>query len=383
MEPYSTDKGKRRRKFKRQNSKVENYSNFMIFEVEVPRKVTQLYITEEEFRRNDWKYLLDSKRVLLIVKKELLKIYIWNGVRSTSSHRYSATLYAEVLKNKLSSSEFRRYKIATVDTEQTEFLKSFGLEPKDAFDRLILKVESYKAFKTYTEAYKSSKPELHKVPRYKKPMAKNYKALKIEKDVGLNESVTSFLNRLKWYDLQCIEAEQPPESNNKAEQEEKKKIDDALKIIVFGVPEKTTFIRKFLTGEYRDDLRMTIGADFSNKKIEVDGKAVTLRIWDFAAEKRFRRLLPNFVCGADGGILMYDVVDTKILKEITEVIDIIRKNAGTIPIFLTVSEVPSKEGQFADFNVKYTLTELTSEVGPKGEDAIVLLTKKILEHKHL
>jgi hypothetical protein len=201
---------------------------------------------------------------------------------------------------------------------------------------------------------------------------------KIEK--SLPQTVDS-KKTLKWYDLKHIEADQPSDRNNKVEKEEIKKHDNEFKIIVLGVPEKTAFIHKFITDDFREDLKMTIGADFSIKKLEIDSRTVTLRIWDFAAEERFRVSLPNFVSGADGGILMYDVVDTKILKEISEVIDIIRKYAGTIPIFLTVSEVPSKERQFAYFNKKYTLTELTSEVGPKGEYAFEFLTKKILERK--
>ena len=185
----------------------------------------------------------------------------------------------------------------------------------------------------------------------------------------------------KWYELRSIEANQFPVRHSKMEQEEKKSHDYEFKIIMLGVPEKTAFIHKFITGVYSEDVRMTTGIDFSIKNFEVDGKMVKIQILDFAAEERFRFLLPKFVSDADGGILMYDVVDTKVLTEISEIIDIIRKNAGTIPLFLGASEVPPKEGQFADFTKKYTLAEITSEIGTKGEHAFELLTKKILEYK--
>lgn len=188
---------------------------------------------------------------------------------------------------------------------------------------------------------------------------------------------------LKWYELQSVKADQPPVSNNKIEKEEKKKYNYAFKIIVLGKPEKTAFIRRFITERFEEDIKMTIGVDFSIKNVEVEGKTVTLRIWDFAGEERFRVLLPSFVKGADGGIFMYDAIDAKTLSIISEVIEIVRNSAGDIPIFLTLAKLPSKEGQLAVLTKKYTLTDITSEVGSNGEQAFELLTKKMLEQEHI
>jgi len=203
----------------------------------------------------------------------------------------------------------------------------------------------------------------------------------IEKEVNKLQEPSGRM--LKWYELQSIIADQPPVSNNKIEKERKKTSDHAFKIIVLGKPEKTAFIRRFATGFFEEDIKMTIGADFSVKMVEVEGKKVTLRIWDFAAEERFRSLLPHFIRGANGTIIMYDIIDTKTLEVISEVIELVKKNVGDIPIFLNVPELTSKTEEFADFRKKYILTEITSEIGLTGEIIFELLTKKMLEHEYI
>ena len=188
---------------------------------------------------------------------------------------------------------------------------------------------------------------------------------------------------LKWYEFWSGKASQHQVSNNIIEKEEKKKIDYAFKIIVLGKPEKTAFILKFVTGIFIEGIRNTIGADFYIKNVEIEGINVTLRIWDFAAEERFRFLLPQCIRDANGAIIMYDAIDAKSLKNISEVIEIVKKNVGEIPIFLAIPELPSKAEELVDLTEKYTFTEITSEVGPTGEHAFELLTRKMLKREYI
>jgi len=104
----------------------------------------------------------------------------------------------------------------------------------------------------------------------------------------------------------------------KKEENNRSKI--AFKLCIFGAGGvgKTTLIRRFLTKIFEKDIKMTIGADFSIKNVEVEGKQVTFRIWDFAGEERFRVLLPSFAKGADGGIFMFDITRYSTVKEIND-----------------------------------------------------------------
>ncbi len=114
----------------------------------------------------------------------------------------------------------------------------------------------------------------------------------------------------------------------------------AFKLCIFGAGGvgKTTLIRKFVTKIFETDIKMTIGADFSIKNVDVAGKTVTLRIWDFAGEERFRVLLPSFAKGADGGIFMFDITRYSSMKDIDDWLSIfeyfVSESQNKIPIIM-------------------------------------------------
>ena len=82
-----------------------------------------------------------------------------------------------------------------------------------------------------------------------------------------------------------------------------------FKVCIFGDAGvgKTTLVNRYLTGIFDSNYKITIGADFHLKKLIIDDKDVTLQIWDFAGESKFRFLLPSYVAGSAGGIFMYDI----------------------------------------------------------------------------
>ena len=114
----------------------------------------------------------------------------------------------------------------------------------------------------------------------------------------------------------------------------------ALKICIFGDGGvgKTTLVRRYITGAFEEDLKMSIGVDITIKRIEVNGLNVMLQIWDFAGEYDFRHLLPNYAAGAHGGIIAYDISRMATLTHIGEWLDTFRQTTSgsefKIPILL-------------------------------------------------
>ena len=106
---------------------------------------------------------------------------------------------------------------------------------------------------------------------------------------------------------------------------------------------KTTFLNRYCTGVFDEDLKMTIGADFSVKDIEVDAQSATLQIWDFGGEDRYKILFPSFVKGALGGIYMFDLTRYFSLKNIDGWLSFFieeMKNTNTqIPIVMVGSKL--------------------------------------------
>jgi small GTP-binding protein len=121
--------------------------------------------------------------------------------------------------------------------------------------------------------------------------------------------------------------------------------DGAFKLCIFGDGGvgKTTLVQRYLTKIFNEDLKMTIGADFSIKTFEIEGKKVVVRIWDFAGEERFKVLLPSFAKGADGGLFMYDISRYTSVKNLDDWLSIFERNVKgqqmKIPIVMVVNDL--------------------------------------------
>ena len=79
-----------------------------------------------------------------------------------------------------------------------------------------------------------------------------------------------------------------------------------FKVIVAGAGGvgKTAMITRYCTGKFQEGYKMTIGAGFHTKSETLDtGEAVKMQLWDFAGEKRFRELLPDYCKGASGALI--------------------------------------------------------------------------------
>ncbi|MFX1311464.1 MAG: Rab family GTPase [Promethearchaeota archaeon] len=170
----------------------------------------------------------------------------------------------------------------------------------------------------------------------------------------------------------------------------------AFKLCIFGDGGvgKSTLIRRYVTKVFEEKTKMTIGADFSVKNLEVDGKNVTLRIWDFAGEERFRVLLPSFVKGADGGIFMYDVTRYSTLNNIKDWLSIFKyfvsNDQTRIPIIMIGGKADLqdqrsvKPEEAKELSKNYNLQgfyECSSKTGDNVEIIFEDITRKMLENR--
>ena len=67
-----------------------------------------------------------------------------------------------------------------------------------------------------------------------------------------------------------------------------------IKDIINWFVGKTTLVNRYLTKVFDEDIKMTVGADFYVKELEIDGKKDIIKIWVFGGEKCFKVLLPSF-----------------------------------------------------------------------------------------
>lgn len=90
---------------------------------------------------------------------------------------------------------------------------------------------------------------------------------------------------------------------------------------------KTSLVLRYDEDSFSHKFVTTIGVDYRDKLVEIDGKRVKLQIWDTAGQERFRSLTSNFFSRADGMVLTYDVGDRTSFEHLRNWMTEINKHA--------------------------------------------------------
>lgn len=93
-----------------------------------------------------------------------------------------------------------------------------------------------------------------------------------------------------------------------------------LKVVILGDGGvgKSCLMNRFVTNVFDENSFHTIGVEFLNKDIEVDGEKYTLQIWDTAGQERFKALRTPFYRGSDICLLAYAIDDLASFKGLAQ-----------------------------------------------------------------
>lgn len=92
----------------------------------------------------------------------------------------------------------------------------------------------------------------------------------------------------------------------------------AFKVLIVGEPSvgKTSFGRRYATGEFTGQYKTTIGVDFATKLIQWDPDTeISINIWDLAGQERLNSQSRVYYRGADGAMCVYDASRMETLKQ--------------------------------------------------------------------
>jgi len=132
------------------------------------------------------------------------------------------------------------------------------------------------------------------------------------------------------------------------------------KVCIFGDGGvgKTTLTQRYMTGVFQEKYQLTIGMDFYLKKLEIDGNDVSLQIWDFAGEEKFRFLMPGALLGANAAIFMYDLSRYGTLENLDD----------WISLFKETNHKENQEVPFILIGGKLDLEDIRAVSKEKGRD---------------
>jgi len=164
------------------------------------------------------------------------------------------------------------------------------------------------------------------------------------------------------------------------------------KICVFGDSGvgKTTFINRLLTNKFYDDIKSTLGAAIHIKLFELENGKVTLQVWDFGGEDKFKFLIHSYAQGSSGGIFMFDLTNYESLSNIINWLPEFRKVSNNVPIFMVGSKLDLDDKRICEKDEALDLMELnklqnyfecSSKTGKNVEAIFRVLLKNILHLK--
>ena len=91
-----------------------------------------------------------------------------------------------------------------------------------------------------------------------------------------------------------------------------------LKIMILGNAGvgKTSILEQYVNKTFTGNYKVTIGADFLTRDLEIDGNKIKLQIWDTAGQEKYRSLGIAYYRGADACMLVYDLTDKASFKDL-------------------------------------------------------------------
>ncbi|XP_009884278.1 PREDICTED: ras-related protein Rab-10-like [Charadrius vociferus] len=134
------------------------------------------------------------------------------------------------------------------------------------------------------------------------------------------------------------------------------------------------------------------GIDFKVKPVTFDDTRVKLQIWDTAGQERFHTLSTSYFRGAQGFVLVYDITNLDSFQSITSWMKDIHEKAGDeVDVILLGNKcdkeservVPKQRGEKLAWEHGIPFFETSAKDNVNIEDAFSILTKEILEKKHM
>ena len=94
----------------------------------------------------------------------------------------------------------------------------------------------------------------------------------------------------------------------------------SLKILIIGDSGvgKKSLLLKYCNCVYSQNNVATIGIEFKEKIINLNGKEIKLQIWNTSGQERFRFYIQNFYRKADGIIFVFDITNMESFNHIKE-----------------------------------------------------------------
>ncbi len=134
-------------------------------------------------------------------------------------------------------------------------------------------------------------------------------------------------------------------------------------IVGDGAVGKTALSLRFTEDKFQDSYKMTIGVDFSIKRMVMGGKKVKIQLWDTGGQERFSKIRPLYYRGALGCLIVFDVTNKVSFGNLDMWFKEVQDNCITIPILIIGNKIDLKNRQVSTAQGKYFASKKSKELG--------------------
>jgi small GTP-binding protein len=117
------------------------------------------------------------------------------------------------------------------------------------------------------------------------------------------------------------------------------------KLIIIGETGvgKTCIMVRASKDEFKEEHSVTLGADFVNYNLSINGKSIRLQMWDTCGLEMYKSMIRVFFKGSDAAFLVYDVTNIKSFETLPSWLKELREYATPEPIIYLIGNKIDRE----------------------------------------
>jgi len=151
---------------------------------------------------------------------------------------------------------------------------------------------------------------------------------------------------------------------------------------------KSSLLLRFCDNTFTDSFIATIGSDYKERVVEIDGASCKLQVWDTAGQERFRTITSSYYRGANGIIVVYDMTNPESFQNVGKWLQEIDRYAGEETLRLLVGakcdldderKVKAEEAREFAEQQNLEFVEASSKSPKNVDEAFIMIAKSIKE----
>ena len=148
---------------------------------------------------------------------------------------------------------------------------------------------------------------------------------------------------------------------------------------------KTSLVSRFVLSLFSDTYLTTIGVKVDKKAVSVDGRDVTLMLWDIYGQDEFQTVRESYLRGASGYLLVADGTRQRTLDTTRELQTTAEGVLGRVPFVLVLNKADLADEWRVDDKALWRMAEdgwtvirTSAKSGAGVEDAFLKLARKMV-----